>query len=467
MLQQLLSALTDAERSSLDRVILPERLANILSYFRTNPAVSPRQYCTESGITLDYYKKAEAQVIQSLCSHLGCDDHRAKLQFLFERKLYPLYRSFSQKFEKQLLQEGRSKNELFEFYQMCSKHLLYFEKPEYSVFARIEEYAKKIAACPHKKYPDEHHAIEAALLSLRLIHINSNKRLTLLKKRLEAERLLKQWQYKYYRTKSIRAKFYFLLARSRYYTHYKQKDVQAQIRIYEQASELITSKPSLFDEIEMTTFKLRHARYYLINNYREECYALYSEIYRDDHSNWARYGMAHYFGYLRAMLQVNKAVDALSEAQRIHPEVKRAGSRLLELGHALVMTEAYIHLGQFTEAQSILQKVKKLMRGDTYYHTYDVSIRIAETTTAYFLGKWDEAIALADRHIRWFKENDPNVWEEAVTFMRFIQAVIHYKITGKIMVRKYRMLLNGDYTSLQSFPPHMLKMIISFRPKNL
>jgi hypothetical protein len=459
MLLSLLEGLEEKERAPIiSSTYMPRELALLRYYLNGGSREGLDDFCTNEGITRNYLYKLERSLIASVYDALKKSGYDV-MDLLFQRRLYVNFIGFCKIEEERLLKKNIDKATLNYFYNRCYDYLIHFEQPENIDIPLIKEYGLKYSKTREVRVPDDRLQIAAVLLTLQLVLINSDKRLTLDKKRAKAEALLTKDQARYYRTKNVKAKYYYYIARSRYYSNYRADNLDAIIRFLGKAESIITTYPEQFTEGERVQFALRMGRVYLIYNQHEKSHEVYSKVY-EGRENWKEFGIPNYLGYVRSLIQVDKYRVALRALERADDDIRLAKTKILEVALELLYAEVMLHTERYEKSSYHLNRAKKLMQGKVYYHSYDISLRVTETTLAFLMKRWDVADELIERNLKWFKDNKEDGENPSVIFLRFLRMLLERHFTGKEITKRYLTYLENERSPLRAFPKTILDRLI-------
>ncbi|HEY6172117.1 MAG TPA: hypothetical protein VIX80_07665, partial [Candidatus Kapabacteria bacterium] len=390
MLQSLLVSLHETECAEVAKLPLSPREKMLLDYYLSGGTKENLQeLCERENITRNYLYKLERSLLELVYECLRTHGYDI-LQFLFERRLYSLFVHYCRSHEDRLLKTQAGRSILNEFYNRCFGYLIHFEQVENINLPLIQEYGLKYAKTCSEPITDHRLQISAVLLGLQLVLINSEKRLTLDKKMAKAEALLVKDQARFYRTKNVKAKYYFYLARSRYYSAYRQDKLDTLLAVLGKAESIITTYPNEFTEVERTYFALRMGRVYLIYNQHQKSYEVFKSVY-DVTDNWKQYGIPNYLGYVRSLIQVDQYDNAFEMLHGAASAILTSGAKIFEVALELLYAEIMLHTEKYERSLYHIQKVKSLMQGKVYYHNYDISLRVTETTVAFLMKRWEDA----------------------------------------------------------------------------
>jgi len=459
MLQSLLVSLQETECTAIVEMPLSARERMLLDYYLSGGTKEKLdELCRRENITRNYLYKLERSLLRAVFECLRSKGYDA-LQFLFERRLYSIFVYYCKTYEDHLLKTNADRSILNLFYNRCFDYLVHFEQVENIDLKLIREYGLKYVKTCENPIPDHRLQVSAVVMGLQLVLITSEKRLTLDKKMAKAEALLVKDQARYYRTKNVKAKYYYYLARSRYYSAYRQDKLDALLQVLSKAESIVTAYPDEFTEVERTYFALRMARVYLIYNQHQKSYDIFKSVYEVT-DNWKQYGIPNYLGYVRSLIQVDeyhKAYDVLHRAAR---EILNSGAKIFEVALELLYAEIMLHREKYERALYHVQRVKSIMQGKVYYHNYDISLRVTETTIAFLMKRWDDADQLIERNLKWFKDNKEDSENASVVFLRLLRILIEKKFTGKSIPRKYIEYLENERSPLRAFPKSTLDKLV-------
>lgn len=459
MLQSLLVSLQVTDSLAVTKLPLSPREKMLLDHYLSGGTKETlHELCQRENITRNYLYKLERSLLELIYEYLRI--HRYDiLQFLFERRLYSIFVHYCKSYEDHLLQIRADRGILNEFYNRCFDYLIHFEQVENIDLQLIRDYGLKYGKTCDVPIADHRLQISAVLLGLQLVLINSEKRLTLDKKMAKAEALLVKDQARYYRTKNIKAKYYFYLARSRYYSAYRQDKLDTLLLILGKAESIITTYPDEFTEVERTYFALRMGRVYLIYNQHQKSYEVFKSVY-DTTENWKQYGIPNYLGYVRSLIQVDKYDVAFEVLHGASNAILTSGAKIFEVALELLYAEIMLHTEKYERSLYHIQKVKSLMHGKVYYHNYDISLRVTETTVAFLMKRWEDADDLIDRNLKWFKDNKEDSENASVVFLRLLRILIVREYTGKPLPKKYIEYLEDEHSPLRAFPKSILDRLV-------
>jgi hypothetical protein len=459
MLQSLLVSLQETECAALAALSLSPREKMLLDhYFSGGTKATLNELCQRENITRNYIYKLERSLLELIYECLRLHGYDILL-FLFERRLYSIFVHYCKFHEERLLKIQADRSILNEFYNKCFDYLIHFEQVENIDLQLIRDYGLKYGKSCEKPIIDHRLQISAVLLGLQLVLINSEKRLTLDKKIAKAEALLIKDQARYYRTKNVKAKYYFYLARSRYYSSYRQDKLDTLLLVLGKAESIITTYPDEFTEVERTYFALRMGRVYLIYNQHQKSYEVFKSVY-DVTENWKQYGIPNYLGYVRSLIQVDKYDIAFEALHGASHAILTSGAKIFEVALELLYAEIMLHTEKYERSLYHIQKAKSLMQGKVYYHNYDISLRVTETTIAFLMKRWEDADDLIDRNLKWFKDNKEDSENASVVFLRLLRMLIEKKYTGKAIPKRYLEYLKNEHSPLRAFPKSILDKLV-------
>lgn len=459
MLQSLLVSLQETECAEVAQMSLSPREKILLDYYLSGGTKEKlNELCRRENITRNYVYKLERSLIEIVYECLRIHGYDV-LQFFFERRLYSIFVHYCKFHEDRLLTIQADRSVLNKFYNRCFDYLIHFEQVENIDLQLIREYGLKYGKTCDKPIVDHRLQISAVMLGLQLVLINSEKRLTLDKKMARAEALLAKDQSRYYRTKNIKAKYYYYLARSRYYSSYRQDKLDTLLQVLSKAESVITTYPNEFTEVERTYFALRMGRVYLIYNQHQKSYDVYKRVY-DTTDNWMQYGIPNYLGYVRSLIQVDKYDVAFEALHGASPAILSSGAKIFEVALELLYAEVMLHTEKYERSLYHIQKAKSLMQGKVYYHNYDISLRVTETTIAFLMKRWEDAHDLIDRNLKWFKDNKEDSENSSVVFLRLLRMLIERKYSGKPIPKRYVEYLRNEHSPLRAFPKSILDRLV-------
>lgn len=459
MLQSLLVSLQETECAAIVELPLSARERMLLNYYLTGGTKENlNELCVRENITRNYLYKLERSVLELVYDCLRTKGYDI-LQFLFERRLYSIFIHYCKSHENSLLAVKTERRTLNVFYHRCFDYLSHFEQVENIDLKLIREYGLKYVKTCENQVPDHRLQVSAVVMGLQLVLITAEKRLTLDKKMAKAEALLVKDQARYYRTKNVKAKYYYYLARSRYYSAYRQDKLNALLQVLSKAESIVTTYPDEFTEVERIYFALRMARVYLIYNQHQKSYDIFRSVYEVT-DNWKQYGIPNYLGYVRSLIQVDEYERAYEVLHCASGEILNAGTKIFEVALELLYAEIMLHREKYERALYHVQRVKSIMQGKVYYHNYDISLRVTETTIAFLMKRWDDADELIDRNLKWFKDNKEDSENASVVFLRLLRILIEKKFTGKPIPRKYIEYLENERSPLRAFPKTTLDKLV-------
>lgn len=459
MLQTLLGGFEQAELVAIADSLKSSREKMILDHFLVGGAKDTLdELSRKEGITRNYLYKLERSLIIRIYEWLHIQGHDV-MDFLFERRLYNNFVHYCRSQEEQLLSEEADKASLNIFYNRCFDYLIHFDQIDNLDLKLIREYGLKYSKTCAVIVPDERLHITAVLIGLQLVLITSQKRLTLDKKRAKAEALLTKDQARFYRTKNVKAKYYYYLARSRYYSSYRQDKLESLLQILAKAESIITSYPEKFTEGERTHFALRMGRVYLIYNQHQKSYKVYKAVY-ERCERWKQFGIPNYLGYIRSLIQVDKYEMAYEALERASKDILNSGEKIFEVALELLYAEVMLHTQKYERSLYHLQMVRSLMQGKVYYHNYDISLRVTETTVAFLMKRWDAADELIERNLKWFKDNKEDSESPFVIFLRLLRILLEKKYSGKPIPKRYLHYLDDERSPLRAFPKIILDRLV-------
>jgi len=119
-----------------------------------------------------------------------------------------------------------------------------------------------------------------------------------------------------------------------------------------------------------------------------------------------------------------------------------------------------LHTEKYERSLYHIQKAKSLMQGKVYYHNYDISLRVTETTIAFLMKRWEDAHDLIDRNLKWFKDNKEDSENPSVVFLRLLRMLIERKYTGKPIPKRYVEYLGNEHSPLRAFPKSILDRLV-------
>jgi hypothetical protein len=459
MLQTLLAGFEQTERSALVHFVCSPREKLLLDhYIGGGTKGTLTELCREKAITRNYLYKIERSLIERIYQWLGASGYDV-MEFLFERRLYEDFIYYCKSHEEHLLDENADRATLNTFYNKCFDYLIHFEQIDNIDIQLIREYGLKYSKTRAMPVPDDRLYISSVLLGLQLVLITSQKRLTLDKKRAKAEALLIKGQARYYRTKNVKAKYYYYLARSRYYSSYRQDKIDTLLEILGKAESIITSYPEEFTEGERVHFALRMGRVYLIYNQHQKSYEICRTIY-EGRERWKQFGIPNYLGYIRSLIQVDKYDVAYQALVRASKDILSSGEKIFEVALELLYAEVMLHTEKYERSLYHLQRVKSLMQGKVYYHNYDISLRVTETTVAFLMKRWHDADELIERNLKWFKDNKEDSESAFVIYLRLLRILIEKRYSGKAIPKRYLDYLENERSPLRAFPKSILDKLV-------
>src|SRR6188768_940043 len=211
MLQTLLVNLHDTESAAIKEVLFPPRERMLLDYYLSGGTKEKLDdLCVRENITRNYIYKLERSLLELVFECLRSKGYDI-LQFLFERRLYAIFVHYCKVYEDRLLKAKADKSEFNEFYNRCFDYLIHFEQVENIDLKLIREYGLKYGKTCKNPITDHRLQVSAVIMGFQLVLITSEKRLTIDKKMAKAEALLIKDQARYYRTKNVKAKYYYYL----------------------------------------------------------------------------------------------------------------------------------------------------------------------------------------------------------------------------------------------------------------
>lgn len=460
MIEPLLSVLRASEHASLRGIDLSSRERLIFEYYLSGGRRDQiGDVCKREGITRSYLYKIERSLTKQIYTWVESSGSDI-MDFLFERRLYTNFVHFCKCREEDLISAHADRATLHTFYQKCFDSLIHFEQIDNVDIQLIREYGIKYSKTRESPVVDDRLFIASVVLSLELVLITAEKRLTLDKKRAKAEALLASQQARYYRTKNIKAKYYYYIARSRYYSTYRQDNLEGLLNVLKKAESYIIEYPELFTEGERVQFSLRLARVYLIYNDHHKSYTIFSSIY-EGKANWKQYGIPHYLGYIRSLIQVGKYRVALRALEQSDDDIRSAQSKLFEVAIELLYAEVMLHIEQYQRSLYHLSRVRTIMQGKVYYHNYDISLRITETTVAFLMHRWDVAEELIERNLKWLKDNKEDSRSAYVIYLRLLRLLVDKHYTGKPLPKRYLEYIENERSPLRAFPTSILEKLIA------
>lgn len=459
MLQSLLVGLQEKERVAITKLSLSSREKMLLEYYRSGGTKENlNNLCKRENITRNYVYKLERSLLEAVYESLKKEGYDI-LQLLFERRLYHSFIHYCKSHEDSLLKANTNREVLNTFYKRCFDYLIHFEQVENIDLKLIREYGLKYGKTCEKPPIDHRLLVSSVLMGLQLVLITSEKRLTLDKKMARAEALIVKDQTRYYRTKNVKAKYYYYLSRSRYYSAYRQDKLDALLQMLGKAESIITTYPDEFTEVERTYFALRMGRVYLIYNQHQKSYDVFKSVY-DTTDNWKQYGIPNYLGYVRSLIQVDKYDKAYEVLHGAANAILASGTKIFEVALELLYAEIMLHREKYERSLYHIQRVKSIMQGKVYYHNYDISLRVTETTIAFLMKRWDDADELIERNLKWFKDNKEDSDNASVVFLRLLKILIEKKFTGRPIPRKYIEYLEDESSPLRAFPKSTLDKLV-------
>jgi hypothetical protein len=158
---------------------------------------------------------------------------------------------------------------------------------------------------------------------------------------------------------------------------------------------------------------------------------------------------------------VGKHDTALGSLNRASGEIVNSGTKILEVALHLLYAEVMLHAERYENSLYQIQKARTLMQGKVYFYSYDISLRVTETTVAFLMKRWDAADELIERNLKWFKDNKQDSKNPSVAFLRFLGMLLDKKFTGKPIPNRYIAYLQNERSPLRAFPISMLSRLMS------
>jgi hypothetical protein len=455
------------EKKQILSIALTPRERQLLNYIVSEYAqLGIDAFCRREKISRSYIRKLEASLLGKIYQTLAPGGTEAVMEFLYIRRLYPNYAEYIARREKELLRSNASRDALNVFYGKCFDHLIHFEQPEHIDIEWIRRFGIQYVKTSSKPVTDGRLYVNSALLGLEIALINIDKRMPLDKKIESAKKLLARDRARYYRTTNIKAKYYYLIARSRFYSQYRQDKLETLLGLLERAKEIMDVQPEMFTDSERIYFRLRLGRVYLLYDEHRKAYEIFSIIY-ESVPDWKQFGIPSFYGYIRSLIHVGKIEEAHKLLEKKSPEILKMRTKIFELALHLLYAEVMIHFGRYKEASAFISRARKLMVGKTYYHNYDISMRIAESTIAFLTRKWDEAERSIAKNLKWFKDNKEGSLSAAVVYLRFLRALLDERLGGKPLPAKYQRLSHNEHSILGAFPKEILQRLVDVSKKNV
>lgn len=454
---RLIQGLLPEEKKQISSLALaPPREQALLKYFCSeHPTLGIDAFCRREKISRSYLRKLENSLLKKIYEALAPGGSDAVMEFLFKRRLYKNFTEFVMRREKELLRKHVKRNVLHTFYGECFDYLIHFEQPEHIDLDQIRDFGIKYVKSSKQFVADGRLYVNAVLLSLEIVLINIDKRLTLDKKAQRVQKLLARDRARYYRTPNVKAKYYYIIACSRFYSQFRHNRIETLLGLLEKAKQLMDDHADLFSESEKMYFKLRLGRVYLLYDEHEKAYEIFSSIYNEI-PDWKQFGIPSFYGYVRSLIHTGKINEAHKLLEKVSPEILMMKTKIYDVALHLLLAEVMVHFARYKEASAFVARARKVMSGKTYYHNYDISIRIAESTIAFLTGKWAEADKLVTKNIKWFKDNKEGSSSAAVVYLRYLRALLDRRFGGKPLPAKYRTMLVSDRSILNAFPKEIL-----------